>query len=314
VLHHTPNTQRAVTEILRVLKPGGRAIVMFYAESSLQYWRNLVWYYGLRSGDLASRSMSDIMSRTVERTGNEARPLVKVYTKRRLRALFKNFAGIQILQQNQAPDLTRARTSPPPAAAAPGGAAGGLEPDYQGSQASPHVMLKRMSRLLARVRGAQAHPVPPKAPPVKWRDDLADAGLTADAWIAERLMAGRLFVGLPEAGVERLRAREPELVQSTIKAADRVLRHEFDLLGSGPYTPVDPDRAADPAGYQPIDWYLDPVSGLRFPRGIPHTEWHLDSMRPDSQTSSFPGNWGAVSTGLTGEAYRLTGDDSYAID
>jgi len=109
VLHHTPNTQRAVAEILRVLKPGGRAIVMFYAESSLQYWRNLVWYYGLRSGDLASRSMSDIMSRTVERTGNDARPLVKVYTKRRLRALFKNFAGIQIVQRQISPELVPRR-------------------------------------------------------------------------------------------------------------------------------------------------------------------------------------------------------------
>ena len=32
VLHHTPNTQHVVSEILRVLKPGGKAIVMMYAE------------------------------------------------------------------------------------------------------------------------------------------------------------------------------------------------------------------------------------------------------------------------------------------
>lgn len=105
VLHHTPNTKRAVAEILRVLKPGGRAIVMMYAENSLQYWRNLVWYYGLRGGDLASRSMADIMSRTVERTGNEARPLVKVYTKPRLRALFGDFADAEIVQRQISPEL-----------------------------------------------------------------------------------------------------------------------------------------------------------------------------------------------------------------
>jgi glycosyltransferase involved in cell wall biosynthesis/ubiquinone/menaquinone biosynthesis C-methylase UbiE len=99
VLHHTPNTQQAVSEILRVLKPGGRAIVMMYAENSLHYWRNLVWYYGLRNGDLATRSMADIMSRTVERTGNEARPLVKVYTKPRLRALFRGFDAVSIVQR-----------------------------------------------------------------------------------------------------------------------------------------------------------------------------------------------------------------------
>jgi glycosyltransferase involved in cell wall biosynthesis/ubiquinone/menaquinone biosynthesis C-methylase UbiE len=105
VLHHTPNTRRAIAEILRVLKPGGRAIVMVYAENSLHYWRNLVWYYGMRSGDLAARSMGDIMSRTVERTGNEARPLVKVYTKPRLRALFGDFTDIRIVQRQISPEI-----------------------------------------------------------------------------------------------------------------------------------------------------------------------------------------------------------------
>lgn len=109
VLHHTPNTKDAVREILRVLKPGGRAIVMVYAENSLQYWRNLVWYYGLRSGDLATRSMADIMSQTVERTGNDARPLVKVYTRNRLRALFGGFADIHIVQRQISPELVPRR-------------------------------------------------------------------------------------------------------------------------------------------------------------------------------------------------------------
>jgi ubiquinone/menaquinone biosynthesis C-methylase UbiE len=109
VIHHTPNTARTVSEIRRVLKPGGRAIVMVYAENSLQYWRNLVWYYGMRSGDLATRSMGDIMSRSVERTGNDARPLVKVYTKARLRALFAGFTDITILQRQISPELVPRR-------------------------------------------------------------------------------------------------------------------------------------------------------------------------------------------------------------
>ena len=109
VIHHTPNTKRTVAEILRVLKPGGRAIVMVYAENSLQYWRNLVWFYGLRSGDLSTRSMGEIMSRSVERTGNDARPLVKVYTKARLRALFSDFTDIQIVQRQISPELVPRR-------------------------------------------------------------------------------------------------------------------------------------------------------------------------------------------------------------
>jgi glycosyltransferase involved in cell wall biosynthesis/ubiquinone/menaquinone biosynthesis C-methylase UbiE len=105
VIHHTPNTKRTIAEMLRVLKPGGRAIVMVYAENSLQYWRNLVWHSGLKNGDLANHSMAEIMSRTVEITGNDARPLVKVYTKRRLRDLFSDFTGIEIVQRQLAPEL-----------------------------------------------------------------------------------------------------------------------------------------------------------------------------------------------------------------
>ena len=82
---------------------------MVYAENSLQYWRNLVWHYGMKSGDLASQSMAEIMSRSVERTGNDARPLVKVYTKPRLRALFGAFAGITIVQRQISPELVPRR-------------------------------------------------------------------------------------------------------------------------------------------------------------------------------------------------------------
>ena len=105
VLHHTPNTARAIAEIRRVLRPGGRVFAMFYAENSLHYWRNLVWHFGVSKGELSRLSMGDIMSRRVERTGNEARPLVKVYTKPRLRRAFKDFCRIAVLQRQMTPEI-----------------------------------------------------------------------------------------------------------------------------------------------------------------------------------------------------------------
>jgi SAM-dependent methyltransferase len=100
VLHHTPNTRQVVEEIYRVLKPGGRAIVMMYAENSLHYWRNLVWAIGLKEQQLLTLSMGEIMSRSVERSDNAAaRPLVKVYTSTRLRNLFKGFVDIEVVQR-----------------------------------------------------------------------------------------------------------------------------------------------------------------------------------------------------------------------
>ena len=99
VIHHTPNTQSVVNEIYRVLKPGGKAIVMVYAENSLHYWRNLVTVLGLRQHMLDTFSISEIMSRHVEITENDARPLVKVYTKKRLRQLFSRFPVASIVQR-----------------------------------------------------------------------------------------------------------------------------------------------------------------------------------------------------------------------
>jgi SAM-dependent methyltransferase len=48
VLHHTPNTTLALAEVWRVLKPGGRAIVMLYHKHSFNYWVRIMTYMRLR--------------------------------------------------------------------------------------------------------------------------------------------------------------------------------------------------------------------------------------------------------------------------
>jgi glycosyltransferase involved in cell wall biosynthesis/ubiquinone/menaquinone biosynthesis C-methylase UbiE len=108
VIHHTPNTRLLVDEIYRVLRPGGRAIIMVYAENSLHYWGVQVGLLGIRQRLLDTASVGEIMSRSVEMTANDARPLVKVYTKRRLRQLFERFTDISIVQrQLTAPELPK---------------------------------------------------------------------------------------------------------------------------------------------------------------------------------------------------------------
>ena len=108
VIHHTPHTNRIVREVYRVLRPGGRAIIMVYAESSLAYWRNLVLWVALREERLLTRSMGDVLSRSVERTDNDAQPLVKVYTRPAARHLFRDFTDISVVQrQMEAWELPR---------------------------------------------------------------------------------------------------------------------------------------------------------------------------------------------------------------
>ena len=99
VIHHTPNTDQVVGEIRRVLKPGGKAIVMVYAEHSLHYWYRLVWEQGVKHDMLQTYSIGEIMSRRVEITKNDARPLVKVYTAASLKQLFRGFENKQVFKR-----------------------------------------------------------------------------------------------------------------------------------------------------------------------------------------------------------------------
>jgi ubiquinone/menaquinone biosynthesis C-methylase UbiE len=48
VLHHTPDIQRAIDEVWRVLKPGGRAIIMLYHKTSFNYYFRIMTYMRLR--------------------------------------------------------------------------------------------------------------------------------------------------------------------------------------------------------------------------------------------------------------------------
>lgn len=97
VLHHTPDTEGAIREIHRVLRPGGITKVMLYHRNSLNYWVEIVLRRGLLGGEyLRGRSSEEIMSRVIEFSEHEARPLVKVYSRKQARAMFENFAEVKI--------------------------------------------------------------------------------------------------------------------------------------------------------------------------------------------------------------------------
>jgi ubiquinone/menaquinone biosynthesis C-methylase UbiE len=96
VLHHTPDTAGAVREIHRVLRPEGLARVMLYHRHSLNYWFEIILHRGLLRGQLLrGQTAEDIMSRYVEVNEGAGRPLVKVYSRRQARALFKMFREVK---------------------------------------------------------------------------------------------------------------------------------------------------------------------------------------------------------------------------
>lgn len=97
VLHHTPDTEGAIREVHRVLRPGGVAKVMLYHRNSLNYWIEIVLRRGVLGAEfLRGRSSEEIMSRVIEFSDHEARPLVKVYSRREARKLFRLFKDVKV--------------------------------------------------------------------------------------------------------------------------------------------------------------------------------------------------------------------------
>jgi ubiquinone/menaquinone biosynthesis C-methylase UbiE len=87
VLHHVPNTTKAVNEIHRCLKPGGRLIVMFYHKNSFLYQ-----IYFRTKHLLTGKSMNRLVNE-VDGRGN---PKGDVYSKEELKELLYKFESIEM--------------------------------------------------------------------------------------------------------------------------------------------------------------------------------------------------------------------------
>jgi len=97
VLHHTPDTAGSIREVHRVLRPGGTARIMLYHRNSLNYWVEIVLRRGVLGLEfLRGRSAEEIMSRVIEFSDNNARPLVKVYSRKQVRELFGMFKDVRV--------------------------------------------------------------------------------------------------------------------------------------------------------------------------------------------------------------------------
>jgi ubiquinone/menaquinone biosynthesis C-methylase UbiE len=70
VLHHTPNTEKAVAELVRVVKPGGEVKIMLYNRRSLCAFHHWVKYALFRGRPW--RSFRDVLWHHMESVGTKS--------------------------------------------------------------------------------------------------------------------------------------------------------------------------------------------------------------------------------------------------
>jgi ubiquinone/menaquinone biosynthesis C-methylase UbiE len=124
VLHHTPDIEAAIGEIRRVLRPGGRAMVMLYHRRSFNYYVNIMllrragirllafdWGPALihritgedvdrlvqfqnmfRRDRAAAMARDNFLNNNTDGVGN---PLARVFTCKEARLLFKDFSDVK---------------------------------------------------------------------------------------------------------------------------------------------------------------------------------------------------------------------------
>lgn len=93
VLHHSENTDRTIAEVYRVLKPGGRAVLMLYSRHSAIYWLNIV-PRALFGGEMFGRPEAEWAGRVTEgkpKFGETKNPITRIYSERELRRLLHAF-------------------------------------------------------------------------------------------------------------------------------------------------------------------------------------------------------------------------------
>jgi len=98
VLHHTMDTAKAIDEVFRLLKPGGRAVIMLYCKSSWHYWINMWLCVGVLKGKLLSGK--NWLGRATEWGGKDtqtvANPITRCYTAGGIRALFHRYDNLTL--------------------------------------------------------------------------------------------------------------------------------------------------------------------------------------------------------------------------
>lgn len=95
-LMHMPDTEGAVKEIFRVLKPGGKAAAMMYNKNSL-HWRYYIWFgKGVLRGKLLKMTPQQLANRYTDGVYQGGNQLTKFYSGSEVKRIFSAFKEVKI--------------------------------------------------------------------------------------------------------------------------------------------------------------------------------------------------------------------------
>lgn len=95
VLHHSPDLPRSLREARRVLRPGGTMMIGLYYRWSAFHLFSKILTQGLVQRELFRKGYRWVMA-TVEVGGGDTLPLVRTYSKRQARRLFRDFEDLSL--------------------------------------------------------------------------------------------------------------------------------------------------------------------------------------------------------------------------
>lgn len=95
VLHHTPRTEKALSEIHRVLRPNGELALMLYHRNSLYNWINVILRYGVLRLKLLRYSVPELWNRYTDGKDIGGCPHVRYFSRREVRQML---GGFQVLE------------------------------------------------------------------------------------------------------------------------------------------------------------------------------------------------------------------------
>ncbi|NIQ01739.1 MAG: methyltransferase domain-containing protein [Nitrospinaceae bacterium] len=102
VLHHSPDTEKTINEIHRVLKPGGQCYVTVYHKHSIFFWwTTFLWNFILRGG-WRQRTLQEQLS-LIEYPNHNPDLVTRLYRKKEFKNYFKPFSRVNASIQHLIP-------------------------------------------------------------------------------------------------------------------------------------------------------------------------------------------------------------------